>query len=100
MLYSSKRNSSLDRSVSSKCLSNAKSQLLYPGPSRIFRPELPKRGVPARSASCREEMLKQLVSNQLLVVFFPTPLQVRSGRGFVEFVWEKSCDRTVKGKPD
>ena len=58
----------------------------------MLRRELPKVGAEADPAG-----EKQLVLNQLVTLFWPTPLQLRLGRGELELVLEKSGPRTTKG---
>ena len=84
MLYSSKRNSVLNRSVIWKRFIKLKSQLFKPGPLKTFRPELPNRKLPASWSACKAVTVKQLVSNHSLMVLGPLPKQVRSGRGLLD----------------
>jgi hypothetical protein len=59
-----------------------------PGPNKIFRPLFPNLGVPLASASAGGARVKQLVLNHSATVPGPAPLQVRSGRGEVDPVFE------------
>src|ERR1700722_6431758 len=70
------------------------SVLTWPGPSRMLRLELPKLGFAVEPAAT-----KQLLLNQLVTAFAPSPVQLRLGRGDAELVLEKSGPRTANGEP-
>src|ERR1035437_2235793 len=59
----------------------ARSQFCVPGPIRMFRREVPKRGFPLAKACSRADVVKQAVLNHSAIVCGPVPLQMRSGRG-------------------
>src|SRR5437870_5540766 len=76
------------------------SHRLVPGPNKILRPELPKRGFPFARLSARASVVKQLVLNHCSTVRGPAPLHTRSGRGEAEPLLEKSsAEYTVQGRP-
>src|SRR5580704_11375676 len=87
-LNSSPLNSTVILSLMRVFFMKAISQFWTPGPIKILRPEVPKRGVPSAKACARTAVVKQLVLNHSEIVFGPVPLQMRSGRGDGEPVLE------------
>jgi hypothetical protein len=87
-LKNSALNSAARRSLIVVFLMNARSQFCSPGSKRMLRPAVPKRGVPFASACASAVVPKQSVLNHSVIFFGPAPLQMRSGRGDEEFVFE------------